>query len=120
MKKKKIVMIIDDNAGILFVMKEALELKGYDVRTSQTFTSVGAVAKNSPDIIYLDVSLLGKDGRTISRALKSSARTKNIPIVILTAHVNARELSEEAGADSYLSKPFDLEHLWQKTTAYTS
>lgn len=119
MKKKK-VLIIDDNAGILFAMRQALELKGYDVRTSQTYAGTCAIAEDCPDMIYLDVSLLGKDGRTISRELKKSANTSNIPIVILTAHVNARELSEEAGANSYLPKPFDLEHLWIKTAAYTS
>ena len=118
MKKK--ILIIDDNAGILFVMRQALEMKGYAVQVSKTFTGISTIAKDSPDLIYLDVSLLGKDGRDVSRELKRSESTKNIPIVILTAHVNAQELSNEAGANSFLSKPFELTQLWKKTAAYTS
>ncbi len=118
MKKK--ILIIDDNSGILFVMQQALALKGYDVHTSETFAGVHAIEKDSPNLIYLDVSLLGKDGREVSRQLKKSNGTKNIPIIMLTAHTNAEELAHEAGANSYLPKPFELTHLWEKTAEYVS
>lgn len=118
MKKK--ILIIDDNSGILFVMQQALELKGYDVRISETFAGVASIEKSAPDLIYLDVSLLGRDGREVSRELKKSNGTKNIPIIMLTAHTNAEELAKEAGANDYLPKPFELTHLWEKTAMYTA
>lgn len=116
----KKVLVIDDNSGILFVMREALQLKAYEVHTSETFTGVKKIEKIAPDVIYLDISLVGKDGREVSRELKKAARTKHIPIIILTAYPNADELAKEAGADDYLSKPFELERLWEMTAKYAS
>ena len=118
MKKK--VLVIDDNAGILFVMQKALDLKEYDVHISETFAGVDGVEKIAPDLIFLDISLIEQDGREVAQKLKANERTKHIPIVILTAYPNADELAKEAGADDYLSKPFDLADLWKMTAKYTS
>ena len=119
-EKGEKVLVIDDNAGILFVMRKALELKGYEVHTSDAFTGVDAVEKIAPNLMYLDISLVGKDGREVAQELKGDARTKHIPIVILTAYPNADELAREAGADDYLSKPFELAELWKMTAKYTA
>jgi CheY-like chemotaxis protein len=117
---RKKVLVIDDNSGILFAMQKILELKDYNVQVSETFTGVDAVKKSAPDLIYLDISLVGQDGRDVARELKGDERTKHIPIVILTAYPNADELAKEAGADDYLSKPFELADLWKMTAKYTS
>ncbi len=114
------VMVIDDNVGILFVMRKALELKGYEVHTYEAFIGVAAVEKGAPDLIYLDISLVGKDGREVAQELKGDGKTKHIPIVILTAYPNADELAREAGADDFLSKPFELADLWKMTTKHTA
>jgi len=116
----KKILIIDDNEGILFALQKALELKGYEVHTFETFMGVNAVAKVAPDLLYLDVSLTGKDGREVARELKRNDKTKHIPIVILTAYLNASDLANEAGADDFLPKPFELAHLWKITEKYTS
>lgn len=112
------VLVIDDNKGILFCVQQALTLKGYDVVTSETFEGVESVERIAPNLMYLDVSLVGKDGREVARELKADARTKHICIIILTAYPNADELAKEAGADDFLPKPFDLGDLWSKTEKY--
>ena len=117
---RKKVLVIDDNQGILFAMQQALELKQYDVRISETFTGVEHIQDTAPDLIYLDISLVGQDGREVTKALKSDERTRHIPIIILTAYPNADELTKEAGANDYLSKPFELTDLWDMTEKYTS
>jgi len=113
-------MIIDDNEGILFAVKNALIFKGYEVYTAETFEGVSAVVAVAPDLLYLDVSLVGKDGRLVARELKGNIQTKYIPIVMLTAYPNASELAKEAGADDFLAKPFELERLWNMTEKYTA
>ncbi len=118
-KNKKKVLIIDDNSGILFAVKQALELKEYDVYTSEVFAGVAAVESIDPDLMYLDVSLVGKDGREVAQELKRDKRTNHIPIVMLTAYPNADELAKEAGANNFLSKPFELADLWSMTARYT-
>ena len=114
------VLVIDDNAGILFVMQKALGLKGYEVHISETFAGVAYIEKIAPDLIYLDISLVGKDGREVARELKSNRRTKHIPIIILTAYPNAGELAKEASADDFLPKPFELTDLWDMTAKYVA
>ncbi len=117
-RRKKKVLVIDDNTGILFAMQQALGLKEYDVHISEMFAGVAAVEKIAPDLIYLDISLVGQDGREIARELKGNKKTKDIPIIILTAYPNAEELAKEAGANDYLPKPFELENLWKMTARY--
>ncbi len=118
MKKK--ILVIDDNTGVLFAIQKALDLKDYDVHVSETFVGVDGVEKVAPDLIYLDISLVGKDGREVAQELKGDERTKHIPIVILTAYPNANELAKEARADDYLSKPFELADLWEMTAKHTA
>lgn len=115
---KKRVLVIDDNEGILFVMQQALGMKAYDVRVSETFDGVASVEKSAPDLIYLDISLAASDGRAVAQELKHYKGTRDIPIVILTAYANAQELAKEAGADAYLHKPFELSQLWDMTAKY--
>lgn len=118
MNKK--ILVIDDNTEILFVIQEALQLKGYDVVTKETYSGAREIERMSPDMIYLDVSLLNRDGREIARQLKRNPGTKNIPIIMLTAHTNAEALSKEACADGFLTKPFELSELWDKTEEHTA
>ena len=113
------ILVIDDNQGILFVLRQALTLKGHDVTISETYDGVESIEKLAPQMIFLDISLVGKDGREVSRELKGHQGTKHIPIVILTAYPNADVLAKEAGADDFLSKPFDLINLWEMTARHT-
>jgi two-component system alkaline phosphatase synthesis response regulator PhoP len=117
---KKKVLVIDDNAGILFVVQQALELKQYEVHTSENYPGIRLMEDISPDLICLDVSLVGQDGRDIARELKSDPRTKHIPIILLTAYPNAADMARESGANDALSKPFELTLLWEMAAKYTS
>jgi CheY-like chemotaxis protein len=117
--QKKKVLIIDDNPGILFALQKALEFDGYDVEASATFEGVLGITNNAPDLIFLDIFLASQDGREITRELKSDKGTKHIPIVILSAYPGIDTLTEEAGADDYLAKPFELTALFALAKKYT-
>jgi DNA-binding response OmpR family regulator len=117
---KKKVLIIDDNAGILFALEKALQLDGYDVQASAAFEGAPNISKNPPDLIFLDIFLASQDGREITRELKEHAKTKHIPIVILSAYPGIDKLAEEAGADDYLAKPFELTALFALAKKYTA
>lgn len=117
MQKK--ILVIDDNTSILFSMQKALEMKGHEVLTAQSFEGIQKIAEIAPDLIYLDVSLVEDDGREVSQKLKADKTTKNIPIIILTAYSGADHIAEEALADSFLAKPFELTELWSKTEEYS-
>jgi CheY-like chemotaxis protein len=116
---QKKILVIDDNTGILFIMREALLLKEYSVHVSETFAGIDAVIAIAPDLIFLDVSLIGHDGRDVAKILKGHVQTKRIPIIILTAYLNVEALAKEARADACLSKPFELERLWEIAEKYS-
>lgn len=105
---------------MLFVIKQALKIKNYEVETRNSFDGIDAIMKISPDLIFLDISLVNNDGREVSKAIKNNKATENIPIIIITAHSNADELAKKAGADNYISKPFDLKILWKMADEYTT
>jgi CheY-like chemotaxis protein len=117
---KKKVLIIDDNSGILFALREALELDGYTVFSTAVFESAEHVSQSAPDLIFLDIFLSNQDGRQITRDLKTHQGTKHIPIIILSAYPGIDALAKEAGADDYLAKPFDLADLFAMTKKYTA
>lgn len=113
------VLIIEDDADIVLVISSMLEDEGYDVVTANPHKDPHYLhGDDLPDVILLDMLLSGVDGREIARHLKGSAATRHIPIVIISAHPNAREEAQAAGADGFLAKPFDLDVLLNEVARY--
>lgn len=112
------ILVVDDDAAILDALRFMLEDEGYDVRTSEKADYAAFMPDgNLPDLIILDVLLSGKDGRTICRQLKSQPETRNIPVVMISAHPDADRSVREVGADAFLAKPFSVEDLLDTVTA---
>src|SRR5205085_5545490 len=109
MKKK--IMVIDDDESILEVMHIVLEGEGYDVQTSLNVQPLQRLNDNLPDLILLDVLLSGEDGIEVCKQLKSQEKTKDIPIILLSAHSGASRTARDSEADAFLDKPFDLDVL---------
>ncbi len=92
----KQIMIVDDDKNILEFMHLALAFEGYDVRVSTTGKDLQQVQPGElPDLILLDVKLIDEDGRVICKQLKTNEQTKDVPIIMLSAHVSERKLREE-------------------------
>jgi CheY-like chemotaxis protein len=117
MNKK--VLVIDDDEGILSAFEAVLEGE----YTVETFSNPELLQtlheKNLPDLILLDVLLSGADGRDICKQLKNNPLTKNIPIIMISAHPGAAKTIKKAGADDYVAKPFEMDELLQKIAKYT-
>ena len=64
-------------------------------------------------------SLSGRDGRTICKKLKVEKITRNIPIIMISAHPSVKENALQCGAEDFLSKPFDIEDLLRRVEKYT-
>jgi putative two-component system response regulator len=117
-RRKPHVLVVDDlqaNRELLFARLEALD---YDVREAKDgVEALEAIEANEPDLILLDVDMPRLDGIAVCQKLKSHPTRRLIPIIILTAsHDPAQRLRGlEAGADDYLSKPFDANELLIRT-----
>ena len=117
----KRILVVDDDPDILDALQMLLEFSGYEVKT----TEKGEYAENLrdtngglPHLIILDVLLSGKDGRIICQKLKSQQDTKHIPIIMISAHPNAKHSVAAVGADEFLAKPFDADELLEMVMKY--
>ena len=112
MDKNKKVFVFDDNADILELCTIILEDAGYEIKTSSTSNDIiGQVNAYIPDIIFMDNWLPDVGGIDATRALKKDEALKNIPVIYFSANNDVSALAEQAGADGYLSKPFDIHEL---------
>jgi CheY-like chemotaxis protein len=105
------ILVVDDDEGIVEVIQIVLEGEGYAVRTATNSTDLHDLTDNLPDLILLDVLLSGDDGRDICKSLKSNEMTKDIPVIMLSAHSDASKVADAGGADGFLEKPFDVDKL---------
>src|SRR5581483_822368 len=112
MKKNKKILVVDDDEGILDAISLILEDQGYTVKAvikgSDTYKKV---LEFHPDVILLDVLMSGSDGRQICKKLKADSQTKDIPIIMISAHPTAHRSALESGAEDFLAKPFETEEL---------
>lgn len=108
----KKILIIDDDQGILEAVKAILEYGGFAVEITDNSEYLEGVSKEDlPSVVLLDLLLSGKDGKEIAKKIKSKDKTKNIPIIMLSAHSTAAEAAKEAGVEAFIPKPFDMNEL---------
>lgn len=109
---KKYILVCDDDAGIMDVASIILEEKGYEVSTATRGEEViTSVAKRIPDLILLDLWMPGITGDKITQKLKGEDATKTIPIIIFSANKDTEIIAKKAGANAFISKPFDISDL---------
>ena len=109
------VLYVEDNDDNVYMLKMRLELlEGFEVMVAEDGEKGCAAAlAERPDIILMDLELLGMDGWEAARRLKGDPTTRDIPIVALSAHVlaGARERALAAGCDEFDTKPVDFDRL---------
>lgn len=109
------ILVIEDDKDIRDAMQYALEEGGYEVIASEDSKILKGLADLAPDIILLDNWLTewksDASGQQISLRLKSDEATRHIPVIIISAVSNIKEIAEAGLADGYLRKPFDLNDL---------
>jgi response regulator RpfG family c-di-GMP phosphodiesterase/signal transduction histidine kinase len=108
-----VILCIDDNPEVLKLMKMLLADE-FDLElTTSAEKGLKFVREKNPDLVLCDVMMPGMDGHAFCRAVKSDESLKHIPIILVTARTGAEMLNEgiEAGADDYISKPFDSTEL---------
>ncbi|MDQ3191940.1 MAG: response regulator [Bacteroidota bacterium] len=110
---KKCILICDDDIDILEVTKIVLQ-KNFKV---ETLTHCNDIFQNyekfSPDLILMDLWIPDMGGEAVTRLLKSSDKTKKIPVIIFSANNDIEKVAFNAGADGFLRKPFDIKTLNQ-------
>ena len=120
---RKRILVVDDEQEIAEQVKLTLEENGYEVTVAFEGQEALEKARNDiPDLMILDIMLPKMDGYRVCALLKKDARYAAIPIILFTgkAHEEDHKMSEEAGADAYLTKPFEASALLSKIEKLTA
>ncbi|MDR0263895.1 MULTISPECIES: response regulator [unclassified Sphingobacterium] len=108
----KTILMLDDDKHVLEICTIILETNGYNMAVSETSHDIiEKVEEVRPDLILMDNWIPKIGGVEATRLLKNHPLYRNIPVIYLSANTDIETLAQQAGADSYLAKPFDLEDL---------
>ena len=114
------ILYVEDNEDNVYMLTNRLTRRGYEVVSARDGEQgIAMAASEAPALILMDLSLPVIDGWEATRRLKADTRTRNIPVIALSAHAMAgdREKALAAGCDDYDTKPVELPRLLEKITA---
>lgn len=116
MNRKKI-LVVDDEKDLVVILEARLEAAGYEVIAAfDGAQALEKVKEKKPDLILLDVMMPKMDGYQVCRLLKFDEKSKEIPVIMLTARGQPgdKKLGQQVGVDDYMVKPFENEELLRK------
>lgn len=108
------ILLVEDNELGRDMLSRRLARRGFSVEcAADGETSVRLAREKHPDLILMDIGLPVMDGWEAIRQLKSTPETREIPIIVLTAHAftEDRARAQEVGCAGFVSKPIDLQCL---------
>ncbi|HEY4197008.1 MAG TPA: response regulator [Mucilaginibacter sp.] len=105
------ILVIEDNPDIKEILGYILNDDGHEVVSCSDGSSLDSLDTIKPDIILMDDILSGIRGRELCLRLKNDDRTKNIPVILISAMPNLPETAKNCMADAYIEKPFNIDHL---------
>lgn len=111
------ILVVDDNPDTMMLMRELLQIRGYDVVAVPDASQAEAeIRRQFPDLILSDVVMPGKSGYEFCRELKENPSTRLIPFVLITGLSDREDKLHgiEAGADDFLNKPIFAEELFAR------
>ena len=114
---KPTVLVVDDEPDVICVMGRSLTIEGFTVITANNGQEcIEKAHAQMPDLILLDNVMPKMDGITALLKIKESSKTKNIPVIVVTALADEQNILQalEAGAHTYVLKPFDYELLLEE------
>ena len=111
MAKHKI-LLIEDSDVMRALLQDRLEYAGYSVaEAADGEAGLAAAAKERPDLILLDIMMPKLDGIAVCRQIKADPLLRHIPVIFLTVKAQDKDIKEgyAAGADGYITKPYEIE-----------
>jgi DNA-binding response OmpR family regulator/phenylpyruvate tautomerase PptA (4-oxalocrotonate tautomerase family) len=117
----KRILVIDDEPGMVDMVKDWLESKGYEVITALDGSDgLTKAQEKDPAVIILDIKMPGMDGFEVLSRLRSNSKTQDKPVIMLTRkrEIESMEKATHYGATDYIMKPFSVENLLSMVRRY--
>lgn len=108
------ILIVDDDVAVTVLLDKILTSSGFEVvQVNDSAQSLEKAHETSPDLFILDLMMPEPNGFEVCRTLRSDAVFANTPILIITASddYNSKGIAYAAGANDYITKPFDQDEL---------
>jgi len=116
----KRILICDDDADILSICTYILEEQGWEVYTRTHCNDIINVIEDfKPQVILMDNWIPETGGIKATQAIKEVDEFKKIPVIYFSANNDIKSLAEQAGADTFLAKPFDIDELERVISSVT-
>ena len=106
------ILVLDDDPDIASVVSLILEMHGYICQFITDYRELNTkVEEFKPEILIIDISLGGADGRDLCKALKENPTTSQIHVILFSANRDASKDYTSCRAEAFIPKPFDSKHL---------
>jgi DNA-binding response OmpR family regulator len=108
------VLVVDDEPQVVWVLQLALDAEGYEVLTAHDgVEALAQISQGHPELMVLDVMMPRMDGWSVMREMSKLPLEERPRVVMVTALASSRDraTAAELGADAYVPKPFDMDHL---------
>jgi CheY-like chemotaxis protein len=109
-----VILIVDDNDDTWLMYQELLSRCGFQVRlAADGKAAIASADEVRPAVVVMDLAMPGLNGWEATRRLKTGERTRDVPVIVLSAHAldHYREVAIAAGCDEFLSKPCTIDDL---------
>ena len=114
------VLVVDDDPVIMRLLEVNFEMEGYTVLTAvDGEQALERIRADGPDLVVCDIMMPKVNGLEVVERLRADEATKGIPVILLSAKAQASEVQKglDAGADDYITKPFDPLELIERVQA---
>ena len=113
------ILVVDDEQDICRILKFNLELNGFEALTASSAEEALSLDLSRFELVLLDVMMGGMSGFELARPTRATPKTKDIPVIFLTAKDTESDLVEgfRAGADDYIAKPFSVREVMLRVKA---
>lgn len=106
------ILICDDDEGILDLLELILKEEGYEaIAEINSLNLAGLIDREQPDLLVLDLWMPVLSGDQVLRTIRDDPQTQTLPVIVISASGDGRNIAMNAGANDFLAKPFDLDQL---------
>lgn len=110
-----VILVADDDEDLLMLVKVNLQKEGFRVKVCHNGKDIlQSAERENVNLILLDVTMDGIDGKDLCKLLKAHKQTSAIPIILFSGNDALDQIAVNCGADGYISKPFVVELVKQK------
>ncbi|WP_031427250.1 PleD family two-component system response regulator [Flavimarina sp. Hel_I_48] len=111
----KKILIVDDDPILGIMIQEMLEWKGYEVTLLRLPQETEQnIIEKQVDLVILDKLISGTDGINVCKWIRINEKTRDVPIIMITAMHASKQACLDAGADEFIAKPFEMEDFLSK------